>query len=125
MDKKKVLIVEDEEEIANILEDILNIYEADAVIAPQGSAALNALEKQSINFVISDITLPDTDGIELYQFIKSKYPTLSDRFLFMSGHSIDDQMEKFLSETGNSYIQKPFHINDLQEKIKKYLKHPF
>lgn len=121
MDKKRVLIVEDEEEIANILEDILDIYEADAVIAPQGSAAMNALEKQSINFVISDITLPDTDGIELYQSIKSKYPLLSDKFLFMSGYSIDDQMEKFLLETGNSYIQKPFHINDLQEMIKKYL----
>ena len=121
MDKKRVLIVEDEEEIANILEDILNIYEADAIIAPQGSAALNALESQSINFVISDITLPDTDGLELYESIKLKYPTLSDRFLFMSGYTMDDRLEKFLSETGNSYIQKPFHINDLQEKIKKYL----
>ena len=121
MDKKRVLIVEDEEEIANILEDILNIYEADAIIASQGSAALNALESQAINFVISDITLPDTDGLELYESIKSKYPTLSDRFLFMSGYTMDDRMEKFLSETGNSYIQKPFHINDLQEKIKKYL----
>lgn len=125
MEKKRVLIVEDEEEIATIVEDILNICEADAIIAPQGSEALNALEKQSINFVISDITLPDTDGIELYQSIKSKYPRLKDRFLFMSGYSIDDEMERFLSETGNSYIQKPFHIDDLQEKIKKYLRHPF
>jgi DNA-binding response OmpR family regulator len=121
MDKKKVLIVEDEREIANILEDILNVYEADAIIAARGSAALNALEKQPVNFVISDITLPDTDGLELYESIKSKYPALSDRFLFMSGYTVDDRMEKFLNETGNSYIQKPFHISDLQEKIKKFL----
>lgn len=121
MDKKKVLIVEDEQEIANILEDILSVYEADAIIAPQGAVALSALEKEPINFVISDITLPDTDGIDLYESIKSKYPTLGDRFLFMSGYTIDDRMEKLLNETGNSYIQKPFHINDLQEKIKKFL----
>lgn len=121
MDKKTVLIVEDEEEIASILEDILSMNEANSRIASEGSSALTMLEKETINFVISDITLPDTDGFELYDLIKSKYPILSDRFLFMSGYSPDAKIEKFLSETGNSYIQKPFHIRDLQEKIKRYL----
>lgn len=121
MEKKTVLIVEDEEEIANILEDILNLNEADVVVATQGSSALNLLENEAINFVISDITLPDTDGIDLYYSIKTKYPDLSNRFIFMSGYSPDEVMEKFLIETGNTYIQKPFHLNDLQEKIKKYL----
>lgn len=121
MKKKRVLIVEDEEEIALILEDILSMYETDAVIASEGSSALDLLRANSVNFVISDINLPDIDGVTLYQSIRAKYPSLSDRFLFISGHSPDDKMEKMLSETGNSFIQKPFHINDLQEKIKKYL----
>ncbi len=116
-----VLIVEDEEEIAHILKDILSINQAHSIIAKEGSRALDILEDQPIDFVISDITLPDIDGIELYQSIKSKYPSLSNRFLFMSGYSPDENMEKFLNETGNSYIQKPFHINDLQERIKEYL----
>lgn len=121
MEEKVALIVEDEEEIALILKDILSIYKANAVIAKEGSGALDLLKGQPIDFVISDITLPDIHGLDLYQTIKSEYPFLGDRFLFMSGHSPDDKMENFLIETGNSYIQKPFHINDLQEKIKKYL----
>lgn len=121
MKKKTVLVVEDEEEIARILEDILSINEADAVLASQGSSALDLLENQKINLVISDITLPDINGLELYDSIKRKFPDLSNRFIFMSGYSPDETMEKFLDETGNSYIQKPFHINDLQEKIRKYL----
>ena len=46
MEKKTVLIVEDEEEIANILEDILNMNEADTVVATEGSSALNLLENK-------------------------------------------------------------------------------
>lgn len=121
MEKKIALIVEDEEEIANIIEDILSIHETEAIIASEGAAALDILEKQSIGFIISDISLPDIGGFELYESIKSKYPALKSQFLFMSGYSPDEQTERFLSETGNSFIQKPFHINDLQQKLKKYL----
>ena len=121
MEKKKALIIEDEEEIANIVEDILSIHHTEAIIASRGTEALTILESEPIGFVISDISLPDIDGFELYESVKSKYPALKSQFLFMSGFSPDEKMGKFLAETGNSFIQKPFHINDLQQRLEKYL----
>jgi len=121
MEMKKALIVEDEKEIASVIEDILNIHDIEAIVALEGIAALHILENQSISFIISDISLPDIDGFELYESIKSKYPALKSQFLFMSGYSPDEKMERFLSQSGNSFIQKPFHINDLQQKLEKYL----
>ena len=121
MSRKKVLIIEDEAEIAIILEDILLLNDAEAIVAKDGSFALNALDKESVHLIISDLNLPDINGLELYKEIIKKYPSLQNRFLFMSGYSIDDEMEVFLYETDNRYIQKPFPITQMQQVIQDCL----
>lgn len=121
MTKKRVLVVEDEKEIATILEDILQLNDADAIIATEGSSALEVLKNSPVSFVISDITLPDTNGIDLYKSIKKIYPDLGNRFIFMSGYNLDEETESFVEQTGNRYIQKPFHITELLRIIEKYL----
>jgi two-component system chemotaxis response regulator CheY len=121
MSRKKVLIIEDEAEIATILEDILVLNDVEAIIAKNGSFALDALDKSSVHLIISDLNLPDINGVELYKEIIRKYPSLQNRFLFMSGYSMDAEMETFLFKTENRYIQKPFPIMEMQQLIKDCL----
>lgn len=121
MARKKVLIVEDEEEITIILEDILLLNDTDAIIAYNGNNALKALDEEPVNLVISDLNLPDVHGLDLYKAIIKKYPSLENRFLFISGYSLDEAMELFLAKTDNRYIQKPFPITEVQQVLQDYL----
>src|ERR1700712_700024 len=74
MQKDKLLIIDDEERLRNLLARILQLEGYDVLVAANGKEALKKLQQEAIPVVISDVKLPDANGIELTAQIKASWP---------------------------------------------------
>lgn len=117
----KLLLIDDEKGVVKALSMLLKAvgYEAEPFDKP--AEALGYLATQSANgtleidLVLSDLRMPELDGIEVLQEIKSKYPGLP--FVLMSGHaSLEDQQRAF-SLGADGFLPKPFSPDALHEII--------
>ena len=114
---KKVLIVDDEETLtwgmAKSLSRDRDKYEVE--IANNGKEALDVLGKMPIDLVISDIRMPDINGLDLLIHIKRDYPHT--KVIIMTAYGSTD-VQKEASKRGSLYyIEKPFEINEIRKLI--------
>ena len=114
---KKVLIVDDEETLtwsmAKSLSRDRDKYEVE--IANNGKEALDVLGKMPIDLVISDIRMPDINGLDLLVRIKRDYPHT--KVIIMTAYGSSD-VQKEASKRGSLYyIEKPFEINEIRKLI--------
>lgn len=122
MGRKKILLVDDEEAIRKMVRAVLGseLYEFDE--APNGIAAQATLEKQKFDLVISDVIMPDCDGIELVMAIRRKLPEI--KIIVMSGggrvragHYLD-----LASKLGATRVfEKPFDTAALRQAVLELL----
>ena len=113
MNKKKILIVEDEEIIAQLLEEILEGEGFEIRAVRDGVEGLERIKQNGYDVIISDFTMPRMKGDEFYQEVQKLGQDLAKRIIFVSG-SIND----FISSTGNRFLAKPFSHEQLIEVVK-------
>ena len=114
----KILIVEDEKPINDLIE--MNLSEAgyDCTCAYDGMTAANILEKERFDLVLLDIMLPEVDGYELLEYIKPmEIPVI---FLTAKG-SVEDRV-KGLRLGADDYLVKPFEIVELLARVESILR---
>ncbi len=116
----KILVVDDFQTMRRIVRSVLkdlgftNIVEAD-----DGLKALEILNDDKIDFIISDWNMPEMSGIELLKAVRSS-ETLKDLpFLMVTAEGKSDQVLEAARNKVNNYVVKPFTPATLQEKIKK------
>jgi two-component system response regulator VanR len=118
-EKPKILIVDDEKEIADLIEIHL-IHEGFMVCkAADGPQALQALAEQSIQLVILDIMMPGIDGLELCRRIRK---SLNIPILMLSAKSQDMDKVVGLSTGADDYLAKPFNVIELMARVKSQLR---
>ena len=116
-----ILVVEDDREIRSMLKDILGerytILEAE-----NGMKALEIVDSHSPTLIISDIIMPELDGVELVKKLKSQEQTAHIPIILLSSkNSIENQIEGI--EVGaDAYINKPFHPRHLMALIENMLR---
>ena len=76
MQKGKLLIIDDEERLRNLLARILQLEGYEVIVASTGKEGLKKLQQDAIAVVISDVKLPDANGIELTEKIKAGWPAV-------------------------------------------------
>ncbi|MBC8052776.1 MAG: response regulator [Sphingobacteriaceae bacterium] len=114
MEKKKVLIVEDNTTLCNLLKKQLEQWKLSAVALTSGKEALALLAKnQEYDLVITDMQMPEMNGVELTQAIKSLYPELPVILL----NKFDDEAYKKYLSLFSSVIKKPIRQHILNEQI--------
>jgi len=114
--QRKVLIVEDEPDIARLVQTHLQDIGCAADIAGNGAAALQALEKQRYQLVVLDLMLPDTDGLSLCRQLRggSDYVPI----LMLTAKSTELDRVLGLEMGADDYLTKPFSIPELLARIK-------
>ncbi|MDH3574396.1 MAG: response regulator, partial [Desulfobacteraceae bacterium] len=75
--------------------------------------------KDNIDMIILDMIMPDMEGSEVYDKIKKIDPEV--KVLLSSGYSIDGQATEILKRGCNGFIQKPFNLKNLSNKIREIL----
>ena len=120
--KIKILVVEDEPDIARIIKTILDKEGCNVIMANTAEDALSITDtqKKSINLTISDIILPGMNGVQMSKELQRHNPNM--KFLFMSGYSAETlgQYGKFSENT--NFISKPFKLNRFVNLVHEVLK---
>ena len=109
--KKKILIVEDEEHIAEGIELNLEAEGYDTVVANDGHSALEYWRQGGFDLIILDIMLPGRDGLEVCRTIRREAGRVPVLFLSARDHE-DDRIEGLLAG-GDDYMTKPFNLKEL------------
>lgn len=119
-DKHSILIVEDEPElrylIRNVLKEQYVVYEAGS-----GLEALNFLQKTIPSLIVSDVMMPDMNGLELCRTVKQTPAMAQIPFIILSARGSEDNKTEGYELGADAYIPKPFQINYLHVRIRKLL----
>ncbi len=117
-----ILLVDDEQMILDVGSQMLTKLGYQVLTALNGQEAVTVLEshQDKIIMVILDMIMPVMGGGETFDILKSRYPSL--KFLLASGYAVDGQASEILSRGCNGFIQKPFNIEQLSQKINEILK---
>jgi signal transduction histidine kinase/DNA-binding response OmpR family regulator/ligand-binding sensor domain-containing protein len=118
--RKKILIVEDEKEIHQFLHDLL-AEKYKIIVAYNGVEALEILENEIPDLIISDVMMPLMDGVELCKKIKTDIKTCHIPFIMLTAKDSVIHRIEGLESGANSYIPKPFYPDHLLVRIQKLL----
>lgn len=119
----KILVVDDEDDIREAFCKYLSRNGFDAKEAADGNKAWKILQAESIDLVVTDIIMPDKEGVELILETRAKYPKIKIIAMSGGGKNIDAQDAlSFVENLGiSSTFQKPFNRSDMLEAIQKAL----
>ncbi|WP_422351541.1 hybrid sensor histidine kinase/response regulator transcription factor [Flagellimonas sp.] len=118
--KTLILIVEDNQDIRKYIKDELK-EQYQILEATNGKEGLQMAIATLPDIIISDIMMPETDGIQLANQLKSNELTAHIPFLFLTAKTGAENKITGLSTGADDYIQKPFYISEIQLKIKNLL----
>lgn len=116
-----ILLVDDEEYILDVAASMLERLGYQAVLAVGGENALDVIadRKDEIDLVILDLIMPGIDGGRTFDLIREIAPEM--KVLLSSGYAINGQADTVLRKGCRGFIQKPFHIHELSQKIRAVL----
>ncbi|PYJ07744.1 MAG: hypothetical protein DME25_03135 [Verrucomicrobia bacterium] len=118
---KRVLVIDDEEAILQMVRDILsqNGYQVD--VANDGESALRRLDQTAYDLALCDWKMPGLNGEQVYERIRSAHPALSERMIFITGDVMNPKAEKFLRERQKLCLSKPFSLSEFRSAVGKAL----
>ena len=117
--QSRVLVVDDELEIAGLMRDMLEGAGYEVATAESGAVALALLETARFDAIVSDLRMPDMDGATLWREVSQKYPTLARRMLFVTGDTLSPGASEFLRKAHCIGLDKPFSKSDLLAAVAK------
>lgn len=113
----KVLLVDDEEDIVEVLQDRLEAYGFSVVTAGTGVEALRKLSVERFDGVFLDIKMPEMDGIEALEQIRRKDTKIP--VIIVTASSTEEAAVRAMEKGATDYILKPFEWEELKAKIEK------
>ena len=119
--KETVLLVDDEEMVANVADQMLKKLGYEVLIARSGKEAIEHYEpkKDEIDMVLLDMIMPDMSGGDVYDRLKEINPHA--KVLLSSGYSMEGQASDILKRGCDGFIQKPFSLQALSGRIREVL----
>jgi len=115
----KVLVVDDEVEIADFLCNFLKRFKITTEQASNGKEALELYDKQNPDWVFLDVRMPDMDGFEVLVALKEKDPKA--KVMMITGSEDKQSQEQAKSLGALDYVVKPLDLEELHEKIQNYI----
>jgi len=116
----KLLIVEDSLELCEYLESEFNA-EYKIKIANNGKEGIKLTESFFPDIIISDVMMPEMNGVEFCRKVKSKLATSHIPVVLLTAKSTDDELYEGLESGADAYVTKPFNIDVLKLRIKKLI----
>jgi CheY-like chemotaxis protein len=113
-----LLIVEDDADLADILEESFVSLGYRVQRAENGTEALRRVMESDFDAVICDMVMPKMAGNMFYLAVQRVKPALCERFVFMTGHGETAGVREFLSALSERVISKPFNLEDLAQAVR-------
>lgn len=117
MARRRILVVDDEENLRDVLVEVLKRDGHDVDSAVDGTEGLRLAEAQRYDLVITDLRMPGLEGPELYRAVRARYPDDPPRVIFMSANTGIEEYAAFLAGTGEPALEKPFNLADMRQVV--------
>jgi PAS domain S-box-containing protein len=116
-----ILLVDDEEMVADIGKDLLEKLGYTVLVAAGGAEAIKLFQRhrEQIELVILDMIMPDMSGGETFSRMRAIKPNA--KILLSSGYSLDSRASAIMKQGCNGFIQKPFNLKKISHKIREIL----
>lgn len=114
-----ILVVDDEPALLKLAAQILRARGYHIVSAASAERALEILEEESVDLMLSDVIMPDMDGYQLAAIVKEKYPTI--KIQLSSGFADNDNIDMVDEKLQENILLKPYNIDRLLAKVQKLL----
>lgn len=121
----KVLVVEDSSSMRAYLTTVIESgaeYDLEIVEAASGFEALKTLPHHKFDAILTDINMPDINGLELVSFLKNHPVYRTIPIMVISTESSDEDRKRAAALGAEEYLVKPFQADDLTEKLRRLLK---
>ncbi len=119
MEKNRILIVDDDQQIGKMLQQFFTKLGYGVMTAESGEEALEKLTMHAFHCVISDLVMPDMGGLALLKKVKERWPgTL---FLLITGYGTIENAVQGIKEGAHDFITKPFQLEDLKIRVERAL----
>jgi len=117
----RVLVVEDDVPIGRMLASILADEGYVVDLASDGLTALGKIEAREYDLILTDLRMPELDGVGLYRELERRQPEVLRRVIVITGTSGHPEYQSFLEETKVPYLEKPFSLQALQTITRRVL----
>lgn len=120
---RRILVVDDDESIRELCALVLRTAGYRVETAMHGADGLDRLKGSAFDLVITDINMPELDGLEFFKAAVDALPSMRETFLFMTGAATVEQAAA-LSSMDLPLLEKPFRISDLLEMVEAFMRGP-
>src|SRR6266849_877708 len=116
-----ILVIDDEPLVVALMTDILGLEGYEVETAKNGREALEKIAARSYDAILSDLRMPELDGVGLYRELEQEHQSLLLRLAFVSGTTEPPEYASFLERTGALVLSKPFAVADLHRLVQRLL----
>ncbi len=113
----RVLVVDDEGYIRDLIRDTLRSRNYVAATAANGAEALDVLSRERFDIVVTDVIMPGMDGLELVKQVRRQYPAV--HIVVLTGFPRSADIGDFLAQGVDDFLPKPFRANDLVAALRR------
>jgi len=118
---KAILVVDDERDVADTLAAMLSVDDHRVDTAADGALALEKLDRQRFDAILSDLRMPTLDGPGLYRELERRHPHLLGRLIFLTGDTLSLEIREFLERTEQLSLSKPFTLEEVRRVVQRAL----
>ncbi|MHB8523364.1 MAG: hybrid sensor histidine kinase/response regulator [Limisphaerales bacterium] len=118
----RILVLDDEKALAEMLGEMLTLLGHTPTVCNTATDALQLLDRQEFDLILSDIRMPGIDGQQFYKLATEKRMDWAQRIIFLTGDVVNEETQSFLRSVGNPYIPKPFHLAAVEEAVANALR---
>ncbi len=113
----RILVVEDEIPLAEVVAEALATCGYQVDVAHDGASARRRIQECRYDLIITDMKMPDMSGRALHACVASQDPALARRVIFSTGDSANPETLAFFKSVGNPYLTKPFNLTQLLRAV--------
>jgi len=118
--QKTVLVVDDDERILSLLQETLNVAGYRALTASSGPEAMRTLTAEDVDAVITDVKMPDWDGLTLLDRIKAEWPALP--VIMITAYADQDIRDRAAVGGAAGLLDKPFRLDQLEKMLSETIR---
>jgi len=113
--RPRLLLAEDDEALASLLEEYLLEANYDVVVRQRGDLALQTLQTQTFDLLLSDIVMPGADGLMLLDYIQAS--ALDTVVILMTGYSGIENALHAVEKGAYDFVSKPFQLPEIRVRV--------
>lgn len=117
LEDKRILVIDDEMAIANLLKIILEKEKCIVDIASNGKVGLEKINNFDYDLILCDMKMPLMSGEEFYNIVSKEKPKLVKKIVYITGNTIGHNNLSFLEKTGAEFLRKPFFPDEVRELV--------